>query len=114
MNEIVTRYKIGQILTSKEDVEIEKGFSGEKVIIPKGNKVMIGADKLAHHLKDGMIQPLPEDTEVKGYDTENIASVVFDWLQYTFSIAEYLDEVGSDREEFCKEIEWALSEYVGM
>ena len=29
-------YKIGQILTSTEEVEIEKALSGEKVIIPKG------------------------------------------------------------------------------
>lgn len=107
-------YKIGEILTSKEDVEIEKALSSVKVVIPKGTKVMIGADKLAHYLKTGRIQPLPEGTEVKGYDTENIASVIFDWLQYCFSITDYLEEIGYDREHFCKEIEWALSEYVGM
>ena len=27
-------YKVGQILTSKEDVEVEKALSGEKVVIP--------------------------------------------------------------------------------
>lgn len=106
-------YQIGQILTSKEDVEVEKAF-GEKVIIPKGNKVMIGADELAHHLKDGMLQPLPEGAEIKGYNTENIASVIFDWLQHCFNITDYLEEIGNDKEHFCEEIEWALSEYVGM
>ena len=60
-------YKIGQIITSNEDVEIEKVLSGEKVIIPKGNKIIIGADKFAHHIKTGMIQPLQNDSEVKGY-----------------------------------------------
>ena len=45
-------YKIGQIITSNEDVEIEKVLSGEKVIIPKGNKIIIGADKFAHHIKN--------------------------------------------------------------
>ena len=29
-------YKIGQILTSTEEVEIEKALSGERVKIPKG------------------------------------------------------------------------------
>lgn len=53
-------YKIGQILTSTEDVEVEKALSNEKVIIPKGNKVIIGADKLAHHIRNGMMQPLAE------------------------------------------------------
>lgn len=49
-------YKIGQILTSNCEMEVEKMF-GEKVVIPKGNKVIIGADNLAHHLRNGMIQP---------------------------------------------------------
>ena len=33
--DIMADYKIGQILTSTEDVEIEKALSGEKVKIPK-------------------------------------------------------------------------------
>ena len=45
-------YKVGQILTSKEDVEVEMALSGEKVIIPKGNKIIIGADNLAHHIRN--------------------------------------------------------------
>ena len=40
-------YKIGQILTSKEDVEVEIALSGKKEIVPKGNKVVIGADGFA-------------------------------------------------------------------
>lgn len=40
------KYKIGQILTSNCDIEVEKMF-GEKVIIPKGNKIIIGADEYA-------------------------------------------------------------------
>ena len=54
-------YKIGQILTSTEDVEIEKALSGEKVIIPKGNKVIIGADKLAHHIRIGFTDKKDKD-----------------------------------------------------
>lgn len=107
-------YKIGQILTSKEDVEVEKVF-GEKVVIPKGNKVMIGADKLAHHLRDGMIQPLPKDAELKGYDTKNIAELIYNCLDSKFNLqADLLDEKEIEKQEFCDEIEWALSEYVGM
>lgn len=34
-------YKIGQILTSTEDVEIEKALSGEKVIIPKVTRLLL-------------------------------------------------------------------------
>ena len=66
------KYKIGRILTSNQDVEVEKALSGEKVVIPKGNKIIIGADKLAHHLRTGMIQPLGT-AEVEGYDSEGLA-----------------------------------------
>lgn len=59
------KYKIGQILTSNRDTEVEKALSGEKVVIPKGNKIIIGADKLARHLRTGMIQPLGT-AEVEG------------------------------------------------
>lgn len=67
------KYKIGQILTSNQDVEVEKALSGEKVVIPKGNKIIIGADKLARHLRTGMIQPLGT-AEVEGYDSEGLAA----------------------------------------
>lgn len=111
----LNKYKIGQILTSKEEVVLEKGISGEKVVIPKGNRIMIGADKLAHHLKNGCIQPLPEDAEVKGYDTESIASVIYDWLNRRFNLQEdMLDDYEIEKQEFIDEIEYALSEYVGM
>ena len=71
-------YKIGQILTSKTDQVVEKALTDEKVTVPKGNKVIIGADKLAHHIKTGMIQPLTDDIEVKGYDTTGLAEYLFE------------------------------------
>lgn len=108
-------YKIGQILTSKEDVEVEIALSGKKEIVPKGNKVVIGADGFAHHLKDGCIQPLSENMEVKGYDTEGISQVVYDWLDKKFNLQEdMLDKWDISEKEFKEEIEWALDEYVGM
>lgn len=108
-------YKIGQILTSKEDTEVELALSDEKVIVPKGNKVVIGADGFAHYLKDGCIQPLAESIEVKGYDTEGIAQVVYGWLNSKFNLQEdMLDEFDVTEKEFMEEIEWALDEYVGM
>lgn len=47
------------------------------MIFPKGNKIIIGADNLAHHLRNGMIQPLGEDIEVKGYDPKGISEFIF-------------------------------------
>ena len=101
-------YRVGQILTSKEDVEVEKALSGEKVIIPKGNKIIIGADKLAHHIRNGMIQPLSEDSEVKGYDTSGIAEYLYTYLRNHFEIDEMLEGYDDTKERFMEEIEYAL------
>ena len=68
-------YNIGQILTVKEDVTLE-GLGTQK-IVKKGSKIYIGADNLAHH-RDGTIQPLGENTEVKGYSVSGLADFI--WL----------------------------------
>ncbi|MBQ8234510.1 MAG: hypothetical protein IJZ36_02880 [Bacilli bacterium] len=96
----MTKYKVGQILVSKEEMEIEKGISGEKVKIPKGNKIIIGADKLAHHLKNSFIQPLQEDSEVSGYDKEGLAEYIYLWLRNHFEIDEMLENYDNTKEDF--------------
>ena len=52
------KYKIGQILTVKRDFNVEMAFSDEKRTILKGAKIIIGPDRLAHHLRDYCIQQL--------------------------------------------------------
>lgn len=103
-------YRVGQILTSKEDVEVEKALSGEKVIIPKGNKIIIGADNLAHHIRNGVMQPLPEESEVKGYDASGIAEYLYIYLRNHFEIDEMLEGYNDNKERFMEEIEYALEE----
>lgn len=103
-------YKIGQILTSKEDQEIEKVF-GENEIIPNGNKVIIGADKFAHHIRNGFIQSLGENVEVKGYDAAGIAEYLYMYLKNSFAIDEMLEDYSdNNKQEFIDEIEFALEE----
>ena len=103
-------YKIGQILTSNCDVEVEKALSGDKVIIPKGNKIIIGADMFAHHIRNGMIQPLAKDAVVKGYDSEGIAEFLYTWIGKYFPLEEMLDGYDITEKEFIEEIEVALNE----
>ena len=105
-----TIYKIGQILTSKCDVEVEKALSGDKVIVPKGNKIIIGADNMAHHLRNGMIQPLGENIEVNGYDTKGIAEYVFSWMSRFYPIDEMFEDYDVNHKEFISEIECSLDE----
>ena len=107
----MTEDKIGQILISNRDTVVERAISGEKVIIPKGNRIIIGADKLAHH-RDGTMQPLG-DAEVKGYDTKGLASYLLTSLKDHFPINEMLEGYDIDEKELLDEIEYALED-IGM
>lgn len=104
------KYKIGQILTSKEDIEVEKALSGKKVIIPKGSKVIIGADKLAHYIHNGMMQPLKDDTEITGYDCEGLAQYLFICLKKYLPLEDMMEDCEITQEKFCGEIQYALEE----
>ena len=103
-------YKIGQILTSTEDVEIEKALSGEKVKIPKGNKIIIGTDKFAHHIRNGFIQPLAEGLTVEGYDNTGIAEYLYIVLRNHLPIDEFMEGYEITKQEIINEIECALDE----
>lgn len=106
-------YKIGQILTSNKDIVVEKALSGEKVITPKGNKIIIGADKLAHHIRDGMIQPLADGSEVKGYDSSGLAEYIYICMKAHLPITEWMEDYEISKNEIVEEIEDALYE-IGM
>lgn len=71
-----TVYNIGQILTARENIELD-GCLGTKKTVKKGAKIYIGADNFAHY-RDGIIQPLGENTEVKGYSVSGLADFI--WL----------------------------------
>lgn len=106
-------YKIGQILTSNTEIVVEKALFGDKVTIPKGNKIIIGADKLAHHIRDGMIQPLADGLEVKGYDSSGLAEYIFICLKTHLPIDEWIEDYEISKNEIIEEIKYALDE-IGM
>ena len=97
----MTNYKIGEMLILSADVEL-KDFLGDKTLVNKGTKIWIGADGLAHY-QDGTIQPLPENSTIKGYDTKGIAERIllqlktdfpFDGTSIRDSIEYALEELG--------------------
>lgn len=104
------KYKVGQILTSNTDVVVKKALSGEKVTIPKGNRIIIGADKFAHHIRNGMIQPLTNDAEVEGYDASGISEYIYICLKAHLPVTEWMEDYEISKDDIVEEIECALDE----
>ena len=104
------KYKIGQILTSKKDIEVEKALSGEKVIIPEGSKIIIGSDGFAYYIRTGMIQPLAEGDKVEGYDNNGLAEYIYTYLRNHLPLDEMLESYYEDKQSFIEEVECALDE----
>ena len=103
------QYKIGQTLILKHETEIETEL-GRKIKVPAGNKIIIGADKMAHHLTNGMIQPVSKDIEIKGYDAYGLAKYLLTHIKNWCPIDEFFEHYGIDENEFAEELEFALDE----
>ena len=104
------KYKIGEILVSKEPTVIETVLSGKKVTIPAGNKVIIGPDKFAHHIRNGYIQPLQSEAVVEGYDTDGLAEWIYLYLNNHMHLEEMLADYDETEDYFKAKITEALME----
>lgn len=110
----MANYKIGEMLIVSADVEL-KDFLGDKTLVNKGTKIWIGADNLAHY-QDGTIQPLAEDSTVKGYDDRGITERIFAQLKTDLPLDEFCvehqnkDGIGIGYEDIKESIQYALDE----
>lgn len=109
----MAEYKIGQILTISENVEMKKALSDKPEIVKKGTEIIIGADGLAHHIFSGNIQPISKDSVIKGYDSEGIAAYITKILSRKFPLDEMLEDYDINKSDFRDEIEYLLDE-IGM
>lgn len=109
----MTKYKIGQILTISENVEMKKALSDKPELVKKGTEIIIGADRLAHHIYSGNIQPISKDSVVEGYDSEGIAAYITKILCRKFPLDEMFDDYDISKSDFREEIECLLDE-IGM
>lgn len=103
------KYKIGQIITSSEDTVIETLILGKKITIPKGSKIIIGADNMAH-IRHKYIQAISDDDEIDGYDPRGIADYIYTILRERYPIDEMLDGYDESKDRFVEEIELALED----
>ena len=86
---------------------------GEKVIIPKGSKIIVGFDKFAHHISNGMIQSFQEGTEIEEYDSAGLAEYLVRFLKAKFPLADMMEDYEVEDKELLDEIEYALDD-IGM
>lgn len=103
-------FKIGQMVTANQDIELKRAVSGETVTIPKGSKAIVGADKLAHHLDYDMVQPISKAVDIEGYDADGLATYLFHQLKYQFPIEEFCNDYDVSERSFCDEIADQLRE----
>ena len=104
-------YKIGQILRVKADVEL-KDFLGGKILVKKGTKMWVGADKFAHY-QDGSMQYLAENSTVEGYDAKGITDRILAQLKTDLPLDEMCEEHEVEVADIRDSIEYALEE-LGM
>jgi len=105
------KYNIGQILTIKENLELEGAF-GNKKIIKAGTKVYIGADKFVHYI-NGLLQPMGKEDVIEGYSVKGIADWIYMWLSARLPLDHFFYEYEINRGDFQEHIEDALEE-LGM
>lgn len=105
----MSTYKIGEILVSQRETEVETNF-GRKEVIPKGNKIIITAHRLGHHIRNGMKQPLQKEDVVKGYDTEGLAEYLFTCMKSHLPMDDMMCDYDLTEEDIKEVIEEALDE----
>lgn len=110
----MNKLKIGQIFTIENEYAVEYDLSGKEEIIKSNEEIVIGADRFAHYLSNGFIQPLSPKDIIEGYDTEGIAKVIYKSLSNTYYIDDFLTYHDRDTSEFIDEIADALDRYLGM
>lgn len=104
--------EIGQEIIVKEDFKINTTVSDKVKTVKKGDKGYLDSKGFLHLVNGagkGKIVNV-EGIEVKGYDHENIASMIFGRLSNYFNLDEMLENEGIDSERFKEEIEDVLSD----
>lgn len=84
----------------------------EEITIPEEGKIIIGANKLSHHIGNGMISLIGKDSTVEGYNARGIANYICLFLRVhlAFDLDKMLEEYDLTINELADEIKYALEE----
>lgn len=104
--------KIGQEITVKEDFKINTIVSDKVITVKEGDKGFLDSKGLMHITTGngrGKIVKI-NYIEVKGYDHENIANMVYKRINNAFLIEPILEDEGYEVKDILDEIEDILSD----
>lgn len=109
-----TVFKAGQEVVANKDFDVEGFFGEEPIKVKQGSKAFVSADGFLHHTTGaarGKIQMLSEDKfEVKGYDHENIAKMIYEKIARYMEIDSMLEDYDMDKAYLMEVIEEAIEE----
>jgi len=106
-------YKIGEEIRFSEGFEINGALSGNTLTVKEGDRGYLDSRGNVHYTTGqarGKIQSMKNEIEVKGYDYENIAKMIFKRLKNQFNLIEFLDDYDISERDFTEEIEEVLSD----
>ena len=110
--EVSMKVKIGSEMIITEDFEIKGFFNEDTILVKKGDKGFIDSSGSMHYETGnarGKIQRF-NDLELKGYDTENIAKLIYEVLKYRYSFDDFLEDNDLEIKDVIDELDYQLSE----
>lgn len=93
------KLNIGQKIELTEDMPITGGLSGDKIALPKGTPLFVGADKKFFYMLNGKMLKINEAEWgiTGGYSVTGLAEWLYQRLSHSWGIDEMLEEaVGYD------------------
>lgn len=106
------KIKMGDIIMAQDHVEFESE-SGNKLVLEKGDKSVIGFDNMIHCLKERCLIKPDDNMEIEGYSATGLAQFLGAWLDNVFDLDRVLSRTNIEKEDFVKCMENALAE-IGM
>lgn len=84
------KFKQGQVVVANQDIELELA-SGEKEVIEKGSKAVVGFDRYMHHY-NGKIQGFTDDVVIEGVSAGGLTQYLVDYLRTRLPLREMLED----------------------
>lgn len=108
------KFKIGQEVVVDENFTIQSVITSKTMEVKMGDKGIIDSEGNLH-LKTGnakgKIIPYTEKENLKGYDIQNIAQMIFKRLNDEFHLADIIYAYDIEKEDFIDAIESVFYDY---